>query len=78
LENRLEIRLLVYATNVNKMGKSICATSKNTAALLVACKETVLEINVEKTKYVIMCREQNSKQNNQTNMRNKSFKVWNS
>ena len=60
------------------MRKSIHAISKNTEALLVACKETGLEINVEKIKYVIMCREQNSEQNNQTNMRNKSFKVWNS
>jgi len=58
--------------------KSIHATSKNTEALLVACKETDLEINVEKTKCVITCREQNSEQNNQTNTRNKSCKVSNS
>jgi len=57
------------------MRKSIHATSINTEALLVACKEIGIELNVEKTKYVIMCREQNSEQNNQTNMRNKSFKV---
>jgi len=74
----LENRLLVYANNVNTLRKCIYATSKNTEALLVAFKGTGLEIKVEKTQYVIMCRERNSEQNNPTNMRNKSFKAWNS
>jgi hypothetical protein len=69
------IRLLVYANNVNTLRKCVYATSKNTEALLVACKETVLEIKVERTQYVIMCRKRNSEQNNPTNMRYKSFKA---
>jgi len=42
LENIREIRLLVYANNVNAMRKSTHATIKNTEALLVACKKTGL------------------------------------
>jgi hypothetical protein len=72
MEERLEIRLLVYSSNAKTMRKSIHAISKNTEASLISCKKTV-----EETKYMTMCLQQNAEQNNQTNMGNKPFKVWN-
>jgi hypothetical protein len=42
---------------------SKCAVNKNTEALAVASKEIVLEVNVEKTKYVIVSLEQHAGHN---------------
>jgi hypothetical protein len=41
-------QLLVYADNVNILGGSVHAIKKNTEALVVASKETGLEVNAEK------------------------------
>jgi hypothetical protein len=51
--------LLVYADAVNTLGESIHAIKKNTEALVVASKETGLQVNAEKTKYMVMSRNQN-------------------
>jgi len=48
-----------YADDVNMLGRSIRAIKKNSEALVVASKETGLEISAEKAKYIIMSREQN-------------------
>jgi len=53
-------QILVYADNVNILSGSVYTMKKNTAALLVASKETGLEITAEKTKYVVMSRDQNA------------------
>jgi hypothetical protein len=42
--------LLVYANDINILGKSIHIIKKNTEALVVASKEIGLKANVEKTK----------------------------
>jgi hypothetical protein len=47
-------KLLVYADDVNILGGSIHAIKKSTEALVVASKEISLEVNAEKTKYVVM------------------------
>jgi hypothetical protein len=70
MEERLEIRFLIYSNDAKTMRKSIHAISKNTEASLGACKKTV-----EKTKYMIVCLKQNAEQNNPTNMVIKPFKV---
>ena len=44
------------------MSGSVHNIKKNTEALVVACKENSLETNAEKTKYVIMSRDQNAEQ----------------
>jgi hypothetical protein len=46
---------------------------KNTKALVVASKEISLEVNAEKTKYMVMSRNQNAVQNHNIKLDNKSF-----
>ena len=55
-------QLLVYADNVNILGGSVHTLKKNAEALIVASKETGLEVNVDKTKYMVMSQDQNAGQ----------------
>jgi hypothetical protein len=57
------------------LGGSIHTIKKNTEALMVASKEIGLEVNAEKTKYMVMCREQNAGQNHNIKIDNKSFEM---
>jgi hypothetical protein len=47
-------QLLVYADYVNVLGGSVHIRKENAVALVVASKETGLEVNVDKTKYTVM------------------------
>ena len=47
-------QLLVYADDVNILGGSIHTIKKTSDTLVVASKETGLEINADKTKYMVM------------------------
>jgi hypothetical protein len=67
-------QLLVYADDINILGGSIHAVKKNTEALVVASKEIGLEVNADKTKYMVMSRNQNAGQNHNIKLDNKSFK----
>ena len=53
-------QLLSYADDVNIMGESIHTVKENENAevLVVATKEIGLEVNADKTKYMVMSREQ--------------------
>ena len=51
-------QLLVYANAVNIWGRNVHTIRKNTDALQVASKETGLEINADKTKYMVMSQDQ--------------------
>jgi hypothetical protein len=55
--------LLAYANNMNLLGYNKGAIKKNTGPLTDASKEVGLEINVEKTKYVLLVCHQNACQN---------------
>jgi hypothetical protein len=48
-------QLLVCADVGNLLGDNIDAIKKNTQTLIDASKEVGLEVNTEKTKYVVRC-----------------------
>jgi len=52
--------LLAYADYINIFGGSAHTIKKNKEALLVASKERRPEKNAEKTKYMVMSRDQNA------------------
>jgi hypothetical protein len=47
-------QLLVYADDVNTLGRSIHTAKKNTEFLVIASKEIRLEVNADKTKYMVI------------------------
>ena len=51
-------QLLAYADDVSILGGSIHTVKENAEAVVVATKETGLEVNTDKTKYMVMSREQ--------------------
>jgi hypothetical protein len=53
-------KLLVYADDVNSLGNSVNTIKDNSETLLEAGRDVDLEINAEKTKYMIMSRHPNS------------------
>jgi biotin operon repressor len=56
-------QLLVYADDVNLLGDTIGTTNKNTWTLIDASKEVGLEVNADKTRYMLLSRHQNAGQN---------------
>jgi hypothetical protein len=56
-------QLLAYADDVNLLTDNIDTIKKNTETLIDASKEVGLEINVEKTKYMLLSRNHNAGQN---------------
>jgi hypothetical protein len=66
-------QLLAYADDVNIVGENIDTVQKNTKALLDASKEVGLEVNPEKTKYMLVSRCQNAGQRQSIKVGNRSF-----
>jgi hypothetical protein len=56
-------QLLAYADDVNLLGDSIDTMKKNSEVLIDASEEVGLEINIRKTKYMLLSHHQNAGQN---------------
>ena len=71
-------QFLAYADDVNILGGSVHTVKENAEALVVATKEIGLEVNADKTKYMIMSRDQNSGRSHSMKIDNSSIEGWKS
>jgi hypothetical protein len=55
------------------LGGSVHTIKKNAEALVVASKKIRLEVNVDKTKYMVMSRDQNARRSHNIKIDNSSF-----
>jgi hypothetical protein len=66
-------QLLAYADDVNLLGDNIYTAKKNTETLIDAIKEVLLEIKIEKTKYMLLSCHQITGKNQGINIAHRSF-----
>jgi hypothetical protein len=66
-------QLLVYADGVNVLRYEIDTTKESTEFLINARKEVGLEVNAEKTKYMLLSLHQNAGQYHNIEIANRSF-----
>jgi hypothetical protein len=64
-------QLLVYADDVNLLGDNIDTIKKITQTLIDASKDIGLEVNTEKTKYMLLSHHQNAGQNHDIKIGNR-------
>jgi hypothetical protein len=64
---------MVYADDVNILGGSVHSVKGNTEGLVVANKEIGLEINADKTKYMVISKDRNAGSSHIIKMDNSSF-----
>jgi hypothetical protein len=65
---------LAYADDVNPLEDNVDTMKKNTETLIDASKEAGLEINIEKTRYMLLSHHQNAGQNQDIKIaKNRSF-----
>jgi hypothetical protein len=60
---------------VNLLGNNVDTIKKNTETLIDASKEVSLEINIDKTKYMLLSRHQNVHQNRDIKIADRLFET---
>jgi hypothetical protein len=65
--------VLVNADDVNLLGDNIDTIKKNKQTLIDASKEVGLEVNTEKTKYMLLSRHQNAGQDQDVKLAHRCF-----
>ena len=63
----------MYADDVNILGGSIHTVKEKAEALVVTSKEIGLDVNADKTKYMIMSRDQKGGRSHHMRIDNRSF-----
>ena len=66
-------QILAYADDVNILGGSIHTLKENAEALVAATREIGLEVSADKTKYMVMSRDQNAGRNHNVRIDNSTF-----
>jgi len=66
-------QVLAYADDVNILERSIHTLKENAEALVAATREIGLEISADKTKYMVMSRDQNAGRNQSVRIDNSAF-----
>ena len=66
-------QLLAYADDVNILGGGTHTLKENAEALVAATREIGLEVSDDKTKYMVMSRDQNAGQNHSVRIDNSTF-----
>jgi hypothetical protein len=66
-------QLLVYAVDINILGRSVHTIKKKREAVLAGSKEIGLEVNADKIKYMVISRDQNAGRSNDIKIDNCSF-----
>ncbi len=69
------LTLLIYADDVNILGGKIHTIKEKTESLIVSSKEIGLEVNVNKTKYMVMSRDQSAGRSQNMRIDNRFFEM---
>jgi hypothetical protein len=69
-------QLLAYADDVNIVGENFDTIQRNTKALIDASKEVGLEVNPEKTKYMLVSRCENAGQRQSIKIAWQCSNIW--
>jgi len=68
-------QLLVYADNVNILVESVHIINENIEGLVIDNKEPGLEVNSDKTKYMVMPQDYNAGRSHSIKLNNRSFEM---
>jgi hypothetical protein len=66
-------QLLVYDYDVNILGGSVHTIKENTETLVITSKKNGLEVNADKTKYMVMSGDQNARRSHNIHIESSSF-----
>jgi len=67
-------QLLVFGDGINMLRGSVHSIKENAESLLVASKENGLEVNADKTKYMVVSRDENAGRSHNIKIYNISFR----